>query len=94
MKVNCNICNCFVELEEHERHFQKCSAINYIQIKSKELYGQEMDKKELIKLNLVELNKIYFKVLNEVYVRTTDIRERKRIENILYGTDYSLKECI
>ena len=94
MQVQCKLCNCFVNIEEHDRHYHKCSAVNYIRIKSKELYNKEVNTKELIKLDLVELNKIYFKVLNDAYVSTKDIKERKRIENILYGADYGLKECI
>ena len=94
MKVQCKLCNQFVELEEFERHYQRCSAEDYIQLKSKELYNQEIKKKDLNKLDKVELNRKYFEILNDVYATTKDVKERKRIENLLYGTNYSLKECI
>lgn len=94
MKVQCKLCNQFVELEEFDIHYQRCSAEDYIQLKSKELYNQEIKKKDLNKLDKVELNRKYFEILNDVYATTKDVKERKRIENLLYGTNYSLKECI
>ena len=94
MEVQCNLCNHFVRLEEYEIHYQKCSAIKYIQIQMKKLYNQDVKYSDLQRLNKAEFNREYFRVLNLVYEKTQDEKERKRIENIIYGTDYSLKDCI
>lgn len=94
MKVQCKLCNHFVELGNFDIHYQRCSATNYIQIKAKELYNQEIKRNDLDKLDIIEFNKKYFEIINEVYVRTDDEKEKKRIENLLYGTNHSISECI
>lgn len=94
MEVQCKLCNHFVKVEEFDIHYQKCSAIKYIQEKVKKYYNQDIKASDLLRLDKTEFNKKYFWVLNMVYEKTQDEKERKRIENIIYGTNYSLKECM
>ena len=75
MEVNCNLCNHYIRLEEYDRHFKKCSAIKYIQKKTKKLYNKEIEYSELYRLDGIEFNKRYFMLLNRVYEQTTDERE-------------------
>ena len=94
MEVNCNLCNHYISLEEYDRHFKKCSAIKYIQKKTTKLYNKEIEYSELYRLDEIEFNKRYFMLLNRVYEQTTDERERKLLENILYGADHHIKEIM
>lgn len=94
MEVQCKLCNHFIRIEEFERHYNKCSSVKYIQTKTKELYNQDVSYSDLFRLDIAELNKKYFQVLNMVYEKTQDNKERRRIENIIYGADHNLKDCV
>ena len=94
MKVECKLCKHYVNVEEYDKHFKRCSSIKYMQKKMKELYNKEIEYSELYRLDEVEFNKKYFWLLNRVYESTKDERERKLLENILYGADHHLKEII
>lgn len=95
MEVQCKLCDHFVKVEEYDNHYSRCSSIKYIQNKMKELYNQDISYSDLYKLSKMEFNKKYFWLLNRVYEKTEEnSTERKRLENILYGADYGLKECI
>ena len=94
MKVQCQLCNHYIKLEDYDKHYKRCSSIIYIQKKMKQLYNQDIKYSELYKLDEIEFNKKYFWVLNRVYEKTNNSKEIKRLENILYGANYSLKDCL
>ena len=92
--VHCRLCNHFVSLEEFDKHYRKCSSINYIQTKLKQLYNQDIKYSDLYNLSEVEFNKKYFWVMNRAYENTNNDMEKKVLENILYGTNYELKDIM
>lgn len=94
MEVQCQLCNHYVKLEDYDKHYSRCSSIKYIQKKMKQLYNQDIKYSDLYKLDEIEFNKKYFWVLNRVYEKSNNSKEIKRLENILYGINYSLKVCL
>lgn len=94
MEVECNSCKHYVKLEEYDKHFKKCSAIKYIQKQMKKYYNQDIKYSDLYNLSELEFEKKYQWVLHRVYEATKDKKESKRLENILYGANYSLQDCI
>lgn len=93
-EINCNLCNHYVKVNDFDKHFKKCSSIKYMQTKLKKLYNQDVKYSDLYNLSEIEFNKKYFWLLNRVYENTTNPRERRLLENILYGADYSLKDIL
>ena len=89
MEVQCKLCNRYIELDRYDKHFSRCSSTQYI---AKKIKGISIE--ELNKLDDIEFNKKYFWALNRIYETTNNEKERKRIEIILYGADYGLKEIM
>ena len=94
MEVECQLCRHYVKLEEYDKHYKRCSAIKYIQKNMKKYYNQDIKYSDLYYLSDTEFEKKYQWVLNRIHDETDDLLESRRIENILYGESYGLKECL
>lgn len=94
MKVQCQLCNHYVKLDDYDKHYERCSSIKYIQKRMKELYNQEIKYNDLYRLDKIAFEKKYFWALNRIYDKTEDKKEVRRLENILYGANYNLKDCV
>ena len=83
-QVFCPICGrLFPTYQEEERHFDRCSSIEYIIREYKKWYGKELDKKELFEMNEDDFKIRYLKLLSHIYKNTTNEKEKEIIEHIL-----------
>ena len=94
MEVECQLCKHFVKLEEYDKHYKRCSSVNYIQTKLKQLYNQDIKYNDLYYLSDLEFEKKYFWVMNRVYENTKNETEKRILENILYGASYGVQDCL
>lgn len=94
MKVQCKSCNKFVELENFNKHFDRCNSIIYMQKKIKQLYDKDISYSGLYELDDSEFKKKYFGILNKAYEQTENKTESKLLENVLYGANHNLKGII
>jgi hypothetical protein len=60
----------------------------------KDFYNQDIKYSDLYYLSDIEFDKKYLWVLNRIYDKSEDRQEIKRLENILYGASYGLKDCL
>ena len=72
----------FNDLDEHDRHFEKCSSIQYLIRENKKWFNRIIDRRSLWQLSDDEFEERYNKMLKYIMEHTTDDREKQRIKYI------------
>lgn len=80
--VICSICRQRMKFQEYEKHFSRCSSIEFLEQQAKKYELNNFNKDVFKKMAQVEFDRIYDKVLKYVYANTKDENEKKRIEVI------------
>ena len=79
----CDVCNkAFNNLEVQKKHRERCSSIRYIASQYKKWFYKEVDKKELYNMPSEEFDKKYNELLKFLMNKTTDEKEKTRINFI------------
>lgn len=90
--IFCPLCKQRMKHEQFEKHFDRCSSIEYLETQAKKHELKNFDKSAFRKMAQVEFDRIYDKVLKYVYSNTKDETEKKRIEVIFKSrTDPNLQ---
>lgn len=85
-QVFCPICGrLFKTYQEEEKHFDRCSSVEYVIREYKKWYGKDLDKKELFEMNEDDFKIRYLKLLSHIYKNTANEQEKVIIEHILKG---------
>ncbi len=85
VKVFCNICNKKIWLDEFNKHFSRCSSVEYLNNQSKKMFNKEIDKEKYRNMPEQDFNKIYNNVLIKVLETSKDKEEIDRINNYMIG---------
>ncbi len=64
--VRCQICQQPVELTEYDKHYDRCSSIEYLCKIAEKYYNRKLNKKELWKLSDKDFEEKYWKVCEEL----------------------------
>ncbi len=80
--VYCKICGRMLNQSDYDKHFDRCSSVEYIIREYKKWYGKELDKKELYEMSDDDFKIRYLKLLNFIKNNTTNLDEKERISNI------------
>ena len=81
--IFCRFCNkAFNDKEEHDKHYDKCSSIEYLIRENKKWFNRIIDRKFLWQLSDEEFEDRYNKMLKYIMEHTNDENERKRISFI------------
>ena len=83
--VSCGICGQAVNLNDFQKHYDRCLSVEYINKIRLKYFEKEVNKEELRKMEEDKFIEIYEKMLNVVLQKTTDKIERKRIENYFFS---------
>ena len=76
----CDICNkAYNDLDQLEKHRDKCSSIRYVIKQNKKWFNRTIDKKFLWQLSDEEFEERYNKLLKYIMEHTTDENEKTRI---------------
>jgi len=70
----------FNDMEEHDKHFDKCSSIQYLIRENKKWFNRIIDRKFLWQLSDEEFEERYNKMLKFIMEHTKDEHERQRIK--------------
>ena len=89
MQTQCPICNRLIKLDDYGKHHKRCSSIKYIEIKT-----GSVNYDELYKMSDTVFLREYYALLHKVYDTSDDEFEKRRLENILFGANHQLKDCI
>lgn len=82
-EVNCPICKKWLDKDEFNRHYDRCSSINYLNKQSLKYKGEEIDKEIYLNLSYEDFNKKYDAICEYVYKHTEDEDEKKYLRNYL-----------
>ena len=80
--VICPICRQRMKFEGYNKHFERCSSVEFLETQAKRFELKNFDKNNLRRMTEVEFDRIYDKVLQYIYRNSNDEEERKRIEVI------------
>lgn len=81
--IRCNLCGEEIADKHFDRHFDRCSSVNYIYKKTQEIFNQKIDKSKLFKMTQEEFDRRYLCFLQQVKEKTTDEEEKNRVEKII-----------
>ena len=82
-EVECPLCKKWFDVDELNRHYDRCSSINYLNTQSIKYFGTGIDREVCLKMSFEDFNKKYDEVCEYVYKHTKDEDERKYIRNYL-----------
>ena len=83
--VRCQICGKKIRMNLYDKHYERCSSVEYLDIQSRRLYNKNLDKQKLRDMPDDSFNKIYNKVLVDLLETTDDKEEIDRINNYMIG---------
>lgn len=78
-KTRCFLCGKEMMNSEFDKHFDRCSSVDYFIRKYKQIYGEELEREKLMKMSDEAFDRNYEKLLNQVMKTSTDENEIKRI---------------
>lgn len=81
--IECPLCHKEIQLEKFNTHYNRCSAVNYINIKSKKIFNAKINEEQLYKLNQKEFDKIYDRLINKIIDKVSPI-EAKCLVKLIY----------
>ena len=80
INVNCQLCGKKVSLDEYDKHYDRCSSIDYLNRQSIKYFDKEIDKEKYYLIEDDIFNEKYDKVLNYVLNHTNNPDEINYIE--------------
>ena len=83
--VRCSICGKVIKYCDFQTHMDRCNSVEFINLKSKKLFGKEIDKQRYRDMPNEEFNSIYEKLMNRILETSEDKEEIQRIENYMIG---------
>lgn len=81
--VRCNECGQAIGWKYYDEHLARHNSINYIKLNEKRI-NKTLSAEKLCNLNKQNFDEIYMKFLQEIYVISTDLEEKERIEKIIF----------
>ena len=82
-EVGCPICKQWFDVDELHSHYERCSSVNYLNKKSLEYKGEELDKELYLNMSYEDFNKKYDEICEYIRKHTKDEDEKKYITNYL-----------
>lgn len=81
--IICQICGEKVSHGAYEKHFDRCSSIDYICNMSERFYNKKLDKKELYQMQSDKFDKAYWNFCENLFNKIPDGLEKRALENAL-----------
>ena len=77
--ICCEFCGEYVPMDKFDKHYDRCSSIDYINRQSLLRDGKEIDKNKYLNMSDEDFENFYDKLLQSVYNRSKDENEKYRI---------------
>lgn len=81
----CNICHKFINLEEFETHFDRCSSVDYLNRRSIDYFEKTIDKEKYMNMEQRLFDEKYNKMCYYIFEHTQNAQERYYLEHYLMG---------
>lgn len=82
-KIECIICHNFIDITDWDKHFDRCSSVDYLNRKNIQYFNKSIDKEKYMNMDLREFNEKYNKMSYYVFEKTKDIEEKHNLEKYL-----------
>lgn len=79
----CHICMKFINLEEFEKHFDRCSSVDYLNRRNIQYFNKPIDKEKYMTMEQKEFDEKYNKMCYYIFEHTQDVREKYCLEHYL-----------
>lgn len=81
----CHICYSFIDLDEFEKHFDRCSSVDYLNRRNIDYFNKPIDKEKYMNMEQKEFDEKYNKMCYYIFEHTQDQREKYCLEHYLMG---------
>ena len=90
-KLECPLCREWILMNDFDKHYEKCSSVNYFIKQYKKYYGKELDRNKLMAVSSELFEENYTKLLRCVQKSTEDENETKIIGYIFNSPNENVK---
>lgn len=81
--IRCQLCNCLVSHSDYDKHYDRCSSVDYIYRMSKKFFNKKLNKSELMHLPNEKFDKAYWTFCDSLYERMPNGLEKHCLENAI-----------
>ena len=81
----CHVCNKWINIKEFEKHFDRCSSVDYLNRRNIQHFNKPIDKEKYMIMEQKEFDEKYNKMCYYIYEHTQDPREKECLEHYLMG---------
>lgn len=81
----CHICYKMIDINEFEKHFDRCSSVDYLNRRNLQYFNKIIDKEKYMNMEQKEFDEKYNKMCYYIYEHTQDPREKYCLEHYLMG---------
>lgn len=83
--TQCNICHKFINIEEYETHFDRCSSVDYLNRRNIQYFDKPIDKEKYMTMEQREFDEKYNKMCYYIYEHTQNQMEKYCLNQYLMG---------
>ncbi len=97
--VSCQICKKSVKYEDYQRHYDRCSSVDYVVEMSKRYLDKTFNKDKLMSADDNTFKKFYYSTCKDIYNKMPDGFPKHLLENVLLTYEgkkpnYNLEEVV
>lgn len=81
----CNVCHKFINLKEFEKHFDRCSSVDYLNRRSIDYFEKPIDKEKYMNMEQRLFDEKYNKMCYYIFEHTQNAQEKYCLEHYLMG---------
>lgn len=96
-KIQCYLCGRYLRNSEYQKHFSRCSSIDYMNFQRKKYFGKEIDeqgKKQLWNMEEEIFRKKYREMLEFIQKNTNDMYEKDRVTALLEHRSFTIQQTL
>ena len=81
----CHICHKFINIDDFEKHFDRCSSVDYLNRRNIDYFNKPIDKEKYMTMQQKEFDEKYNKMCYYIFERTQNPKEKYCLEQYLKG---------
>ena len=83
--IQCTICHKFINKDEYERHYDRCSSVDYLNRRNIDYFNKSIDKDKYMTMEQREFDDKYNKMAYYIFENTKSPMEKYCLEQYLMG---------
>lgn len=81
----CHICYKFINIDDFEKHFDRCSSVDYLDRRNIDYFNKPIDKEKYMTMEQKEFDEKYNKMCYYIFEHTQNPKEKYCLEHYLKG---------